>query len=85
MKIPTPIPEDPIIRMAWDFVGDSPPGFSGSAMAMALAEAKSSNRGNARRRAPKVCRYFFSSVCTLHRMNSSSSSEFFRLWWAKSW
>ena len=68
-----------VLRMALDFVGESPPGFSGFAIALALADARSSNRGNARRKAANVSRYFRSSVCTLHKMNSSSSSGFFRL------
>jgi hypothetical protein len=55
-----------------DFVGDSPPGFSGLAISFALANPKSANRGNVRRRAAKVSRYLISSVCTLHRINSSS-------------
>ena len=68
-----------IFRIALDFVGDSPPGFSGFAMALALADARSTNRGNARRSAANVRRYFSSSVCTLHKMKSNSSSGFFRL------
>jgi hypothetical protein len=45
-----------IFRMALDFVGDNPPGFSTFAMVLALADAKSSKRGNAQRRAAKVRR-----------------------------
>lgn len=40
-----------IARICFDFVGESPPGFSGFAIARALAAPRSSNRGKARRKA----------------------------------